>query len=60
MENPHEEFARETLGLEYGVNFTDSELEAHYEALVGCPAGLTRTQLISALRGTDFDEHAYL
>jgi len=43
----------------YGNGFSNQELRAHYEALIGPAVGLTRVALIAALRGTEFDEHAH-
>lgn len=46
----------------YADGYSLEALREHYDALMGPPgsANLTRDQLISALRGTEFDEHAYI
>lgn len=44
----------------YGDGFTISDLRDHHRAIVGEPEeGMTRLELLEALYGTDFDEHAY-
>ena len=51
--------------LLYGSGFTLAELIGHYEALVEIDleslpcADALRAQIIEAMRGTEFDEHAY-
>lgn len=44
---------------EYAAGFTTEELRDHYHALIGDSKGMTRESLIAALRGTEFDEHAF-
>lgn len=45
--------------LGYGAKFSTPELVEHYKALVGNPKGKSREELLSKLKGTQFDEHAY-
>jgi hypothetical protein len=45
----------------YGFHFTDDELRKHYNVLIAEHGAelLTREQLLQALQGTEFDEHAW-
>jgi hypothetical protein len=47
------------LAKGFGEGFDTQDLADHYKALVGDPSGKTRDQLLLALVGTEFDEHAY-
>ena len=49
----------------YAQNFPLEQLVQHYEALLGPAealpsAGALRAEIVAALRGTEFDEHAYV
>lgn len=49
-----------TNSSRYALGFDTDLLRDHYEALIGpCPAELTRDQIVAALKGTAFDEHAF-
>lgn len=51
-----------TKNAKFGENFSTEELRDHYEALIddsGKAKSLSREQLLKALKGTEFEEHAY-
>lgn len=43
----------------FAKGYSRAELVEHYEALIGSSNGMTRKQLVRALRNTEFEEHAY-
>jgi len=42
----------EETATEYAQNFTNAELRMHYRCLIDSPKGLSRQELIAALRGS--------